>query len=595
MIEKMKKITIICMSSERQKAIQAMEKLASIHIVSVKAPVSQEMDKLQDVNNRLKSLTRSLGLIKVSDKASSSKPATIQEFEKAAALLAEQKAASERCIQLGKAIKELAPWGTFSEASLQNLRDHGWNVALCLCDEDKVPSIPESASYQEIKREDKMVYFVVLSEASLEEVSLPLAKFPLGMELDKLQSEKQQLEDRSREIESLLKKIVSEKLCGLKLLQKSEENKLAFAKARDGMGDDGKKLSYLSGFVPEEQLQPVLDASHQEGWAILYEDAERNDTAVPTKLKIPKPFRMAQQIFDFIGVLPGYNETDVSVLVLIFLSLFCGMIVGDAGYGLLFTIISVFIYFKMPIGKNREVMLLLTVMSASILAFGWLTGNWFGIDKQYVPVFMRGIPWFRDDANGDHLKLFCFFLGAFHLSLGRVWGAVISKNIRGVLGNLGWGSFLWGNYFTVKMLIVSGGDLPQIAKIFYIVGAILIVAFDINWKDAVSLVYSPFNFINSLVDVLSYIRLYAVGLASLYIASNFNSMSKLVWDISPWCIPFAILVILFGHLLNIASAAMGVLVHGIRLNTLEFSGQLDLSWSGKPYKAFGIGKKSAHN
>ena len=84
--------------------------------------------------------------------------------------------------------------------------------------------------------------------------------------------------------------------------------------------------------------------------------------------------------------------------------------------------------------------------------------------------------------------------------------------------------------------------------------------------------------------MLSYIRLYAVGLSSLCIAQSFNEMSLKIWQGSFWLLPVGLIVICVGHCLNIALAAMGVLVHGIRLNTLEFSGHLDLSWGGKPYR-----------
>jgi V/A-type H+-transporting ATPase subunit I len=86
------------------------------------------------------------------------------------------------------------------------------------------------------------------------------------------------------------------------------------------------------------------------------------------------------------------------------------------------------------------------------------------------------------------------------------------------------------------------------------------------------------------VDVLSYIRLFAVGLSSFYIAKSFNDMGAMVLGLHPWLFPAAAIVILFGHLLNIALGFMGVLVHGIRLNTLEFSNHMELTWSGKPYK-----------
>ncbi|MCK5805458.1 MAG: hypothetical protein KAI66_21685, partial [Lentisphaeria bacterium] len=124
---------------------------------------------------------------------------------------------------------------------------------------------------------------------------------------------------------------------------------------------------------------------------------------------------------------------------------------------------------------------------------------------------------------------------------------------------------------------------PKFAIGLYAVGVLLILVFGVNWKDVGGVMNLPFDFINSFVDVLSYIRLFAVGLSSYFIASSFNGMGGMVMDLSPWLAPAAVLIIVFGHLLNVALAFMGVLVHGIRLNTLEFSNHMELTWSGRPY------------
>jgi V/A-type H+-transporting ATPase subunit I len=114
----------------------------------------------------------------------------------------------------------------------------------------------------------------------------------------------------------------------------------------------------------------------------------------------------------------------------------------------------------------------------------------------------------------------------------------------------------------------------------------LILLFYVRWNDVGSVFNVPFDFIGSFTDVLSYIRLFAVGLASYYIAESFNNMGYMIMHISPYLIVLTILVLLFGHLLNIGLALMGVLVHGIRLNTLEFSNHMELEWSGTVYKPF---------
>ena len=139
-----------------------------------------------------------------------------------------------------------------------------------------------------------------------------------------------------------------------------------------------------------------------------------------------------------------------------------------------------------------------------------------------------------------------------------------------------------------KVLVIKGGDVTDLETPFiwlYVIGFIFILAFSIDWTDMGAVIYSPFSFINSFVDVLSYIRLFAVGLSGVYIAQSFNDMAMGLHSLNMpiLTIPAAVLILGLGHLLNIVMAFMSVLVHGIRLNTLEFSGHLGLNWSGKAY------------
>ena len=246
---------------------------------------------------------------------------------------------------------------------------------------------------------------------------------------------------------------------------------------------------------------------------------------------------------------------------------------------------------------------LLLVMSLAILGYGALSGNWFALDAAKLPRIMRGLPWLSDSAlSQKHVQIVCFFIGAFHMSMARTWRALTAcmaidtrrdgmraffNKVREALGHVGWGVFLWGNYGLAKLLIVDGGEIASLGpayRLLYAAGAVLILLFSVNWLDMGDVIYMPFTFINSFVDLLSYIRLFAVGLSGVYIAGSFNGMASSLTQLSPWMIPLSLLVILFGHLLNVALALMGVLVHGIRLNTLEFSGHMGISWGGRPYK-----------
>ena len=190
------------------------------------------------------------------------------------------------------------------------------------------------------------------------------------------------------------------------------------------------------------------------------------------------------------------------------------------------------------------------------------------------------------DAN---LQAFCFLLAFAQMALGHLWLMVVDFKVKNVLSNLGWLMFMAANGILALKMIAYPGDFPMIMYVFYVIGFFLIMIFGVNWKDAWQIFNMPFTFISSFVDILSYIRLFAVGMAGFYIASSFNliatNASSGIGELIPGVGPIvgfivAVIVLLIGHSLNIALCLMGVLVHGVRLNTLEFANHVNLSWAG---------------
>jgi len=243
----------------------------------------------------------------------------------------------------------------------------------------------------------------------------------------------------------------------------------------------------------------------------------------------------------------------------------------------------------------------LLILSSGTVVWGLLNGAFFGINKELLPAFMRGLPCLRGEKSMMCVQWFCFAIALTHLAGARIWRAVIAGSWREALGNLGWMFFITCNFFAIITMIV-GDTFPFVEHASLqsfplwcysggIIGAVLILLFSVNWGSIGDVLYTPFNFINSFVDVLSYIRLFAVGLSGTYIATCFNSMGAMLYEgQTGWrLVVFGIcgaLVIVIGHVLNIALGAMSVLVHGLRLNTLEFSNHMQISCEGKAYKPF---------
>ena len=600
MIDRMKKIMIACLDKDRPSAISALQALGTVHVVNLEEPASTELDELKRKQEQLAKVVNALGKVAAeSDDADKSAEKVLEEGLNAIDMIRE---ASEEFNAVLKQLTQLEPWGSFSKEKISELASRGIYVELCCAPQSRLPELPENCAMQIISQSNGQAYFAVVSKAPLKDVDLPTVQLPEVTNVAELKAQRLAAMRKKTAAEIALERIAKHNRGTLERYAQELQEKLDFVKARDGMAT-GKAIAYLGGYVPANKVDDLRQAARGNGWAIHYEDVADDDNEAPTNLIIPKPFRMAKWIFDFVGILPSYHETDVSISVLVFLSIFCGLLVGDAGYGAIFTAIVLYCRSKVKDAHNREGMNLLLVMSLCIFVYGALSGNWFALETERLPKIMRGLPWLSDAGlSQKHVQILCFIIGAFHMSMAHAWSAInacraidlqndgvkpLLNKIREALGNIGWGVFLWGNYGLAKLLIVDGGgieSLPSFYRGLYMVGAVMILLFSVNWLNMGDVIYMPFTFINSFVDLLSYIRLFAVGLSGVYIASSFNGMAADLCKISPWMIPFGMLVVFLGHLLNVALAAMGVLVHGIRLNTLEFSGHIGISWGGKEYK-----------
>ena len=189
------------------------------------------------------------------------------------------------------------------------------------------------------------------------------------------------------------------------------------------------------------------------------------------------------------------------------------------------------------------------------------------------------------DISQKNIQYFCFLLAAIHLSLGRIWGfcSTWKHSKRASVGFIGWAMFVWGNFFVAVNLVSYMGSLPSMLTYSLYAGGFTLMMTGLTKDDALNF---PFAVIGSFVDVLSYIRLFAVGMAGFYIADNFNMMGGMLYATHWALIVPGIFVIFAGHVLNVTLALMGVLVHGIRLNTLEFSNHIGLQWLGHVYNPF---------
>ncbi|MGB5819188.1 MAG: hypothetical protein WBG90_06850 [Saonia sp.] len=369
------------------------------------------------------------------------------------------------------------------------------------------------------------------------------------------------------------------------------KDQLEVQQALESMGDIEGRLKYLKGFIPRNAVDPFISVARQYHWGYKISEPEKPEE-VPVYIKNPKWISIINPVMRFIDIVPGYKEVDVSIYFLIAFALFFAMLVGDAGYGVVFLLVT-FLFRKKFSAQTR---LLIYVLSGTTIIWGVLSGTYFGAEQiAAIPFFnnliIQEIASFGVD-NISFMMHLSFLIGAIHLTIAHGIRFFQFINSIRALSELGWISLVWGLFFVAEQLVLAKA-IPEWSNWLFIVGAALVALFSVESKNffrsvLVSLSNLPLSLINGFSDIVSYVRLFAVGMATATVAASFNHMivPAGVADVAILDLFMAAIALILGHGLNIALALMAVMVHGIRLNMLEFAGHLGVQFSGEAYKPF---------
>ncbi len=626
MIVPMKKVTLLCLEQDKTAVLEQLRNLGVMQLKYAKQPESQDITALSAT---IASVEKAFLTLQMEEgKAGAAVQMTGAELTERVLALQEERSGLEKlAADLGRDREELLPWGNFSPASLNELRKGGLYPYLCIVRKNDFAAfreaLPETASLQTVSA-DKMNFYVLVVSSSV--LDLPEATALPQKTLSGIDAKLKHTAERQDEIAAELRKLKGSADI-LRTYMEDVNGKLEFASAEDGMAAQGA-LAWLFGYVPETETEKLQACAKANGMALLLEDPEEDDDQVPTYIVKPKFLNIMDPLFDFIGVTPGYRENDVNMFFLIFFPIFFGMIIGDAGYGFLFIAITLpcmMLFWKKKPAVRLPLSLFLLLSIVTVI-WGWLNGSWCGINSALLPEFMRGCNFIANPAESPlayrfaewvglindqmpdaeklrivsenykdkFVQFLCFAIAGIHLPAARLFrffGSIRSS--WRALGHLGWALLLFANAIMATNLIVYTSILavhPMLQTVMvslYGAGVLLVVA-TISGSDALNL---PFSLIGSFVDVLSYIRLFAVGLAGAFISSKFNEMGVQLMDAFPDALKIVgaialIFVAVFGNVLNIGLSFLSVLVHAVRLNTLEFSNHVEMQWAGIKFRPF---------
>jgi V/A-type H+-transporting ATPase subunit I len=499
-------------------------------------------------------------------------------------VLAAQQEVDQELAQLHAEHAAQAGFGDFDPDAARALGSHGVALRLYQFPSKEAPAAPAGTSLQAVSSAGGTTCAVLVGppEATLAAREVPLPARSLAAIARALDAAQQRRSALAAELGALgaARGTVATRV-------KELEDELQLQQARAAMGSE-QALAWITGFVPQDGVDGVLAAAARAGWAVSVCAPDAADV-VPTKLQSKPWVRQVHAVLDMIGITPGYGEADVSALFLVFLVVFAAMLIGDAGYGALI-LFGVFLARRKWRHAPAPPFHLLRSVGVATVAWGVVTGTYFAIPT--VPAFLDvlRIEWLAGAdkaATSKHVMLLCFALGAIHITIAHLWSAWRMGKSLAALAQLGWIASTWC-MFCIARTMVLGDPFPAFMIPVTVAGVAAVVLFMTpvrqlkdEWFNHVML---PLSLVSNFVDVVSYLRLFAVGTAGVAVASSFNDMAARIGADGGFSVVLAALVAIFGHTLNLVLCAMGVLVHGVRLNTLEFSAHMGLQWSGVPYR-----------
>ena len=608
MITKMKKLTFLVYHKEYERFLEQIRELGVVHIVEKQWG---EMDgSLQQVV-RKQSLYKGMlpSMYMLADKQpdeqvydDAAADALAQQFEE---LKERIQKLNQQASVLDKEISQMEVWGDFNWKDIRKLKDAGWNVQFYICSKREFNEAwLEEHNAIVIEDDGMQVKFVTVTPVPAVLDVEPLRLPSQDLSQLKLQKEKngQALQQTEAELKRFCKRNYRTLEAGSNRLY-SDIDWMKVKLSGEEMAEGAVVL--LEGWVPvdqEAELRKYLDGS-----GVYYEmrDATREDN-VPVKFKNNAFTRMYEVLTKMYGM-PSFTDFDPTPIVAPFFSLFFAFCMGDAGYGLILILLGFFL--KKKLGKDMAGMMNLVItLGIFTTVFGAVLGTFFGmslIDSGLPQELKNFIIAGKVELFGstyDKQMILALGIGVVHISLAMTVKAINSTVFYGFKESLsawGWWLFIVGSVVvgTLTFLSVIPAEVSKWA--FIAVGGIGAIGIyllnNLHRNVLVNIgagLWDTYNMASGLFgDTLSYIRLFALGLAGGMLGQTFNNLALMVVDgregvaaVFGW-IGFG-LIILVGHTLNIAMSCLSAFVHPLRLTFVEYFKNAGYEGKGLEYKPF---------
>ena len=521
-------------------------------------------------------------------------------------LLQEKAALESRIAATQKEVNKMAIWGDFSAERIAQLKEAGYTLRYFTC--------PKKLFQEEwgivVAEQGATVYFVQVTSSGDEAMRL------LGDEASVCQEQylnEKSAADLQKDVEGLNGLLVAqnarielwakENIPALEnelneLQQQIDWKRVTLNTASEADGS----LKVLEGFCPIDQVA-ALDAMLQKQEVYYQAEDPTAEDNTPIKLRNNKFTQLFESLTGMYGW-PNYGEFDPTPILAPFFLLFFAMCMGDCGYGILLIIIGLLIAKKkLNIAMFEGLGPIITVLGVGTTVVGFFLGTFMGIDlynAEWMPQALKSVMIKGEVMGYDIQMVLALCIGVFHICLAMVVKAICYTKQFGFKENIA----TWG-----WLLLIVGGLIVAILGLTVLpenvfkwaliavgaVSALAIYIFNTPGRNPLINIgaglWDTYNMATGILgDVLSYIRLYALGLAGGMLGAAFNNLGLMVMGGSvegatwQW-LPF-VLILVLGHVLNLAMSALGAFVHPLRLSFVEYFKNAGYEGKGTLYQPF---------
>ena len=605
MITKMKKLTFLVYHKEYEEFLNSLRELGVVHIVE-KQQGAADNTELQENIRLFNRLAATLKLLQNQKHEKNAVIATeggtatrgMQVLDEVDALQTEHGKLSQQLQSYAKEKEVLEVWGNFEPTGIQKLKDAGYIIGFYSCSEGNYKEEWETEyNAMIVNRISSKVFFVTVTKAGQEvDLDVEQAKLP-AYSLSRLEAlydtTEQAIEGNEKKLVALSETDIPSLKAALKELQSQIEFSKVVLSSEQTAGD---KLMLIEGWAPaysKVEIEAYLNDAH-----VYYEitDPMPGDN-VPIRLNNKGFFAWFEPICK-LYMLPKYNELDLTPFFAPFFMVFFGLCLGDSGYGL-FLFLGATAYrllAKKVTPSMKSIISLIQVLSASTFFCGLLTGTFFGANIYDLdwPIVQRLKHAVLMD-NNDMFRL-SLILGVIQILFGMVLKAVnqtIQFGFKYAIATIGWIILLVSTavsaLFSSSEFLSMGGTAY---KVVLCISGAMIFLFNTPGKNIFMNIglglWDSYNMVTGLLgDVLSYVRLFALGLSGGILAGVFNSLAVGMSPDNVIAGPIVmVLIFVIGHAINMFMNVLGAMVHPMRLTFVEFFKNSGYEGGGKVYKPF---------